>query len=112
LLLDGWWGRVHLPLLTEQGFLLRVPDIFVLPQLGCEFTIAVSFSAFIPAASRKRIAISHWSNALQATQMALARETETGPILGGVNSGRRRHIELGYLWRRFKLTSAEADRET
>ena len=94
-------AEFHLPLLTEQGFLLRVPDIFVFGT-WVAITIAV---VFLSIYSRRVTQEMHsMSDALQATQMALAREQKLTD-LGGVVAAAAH--ELGTPLATIKLTSAE-----
>jgi two-component system sensor histidine kinase RegB len=94
-------AEFHLPLLTEQGFLLRVPDIFVFGN-WVAITIAV---VFLSIYSRRVTQEMHsMSDALQATQMALAREQKLTD-LGGVVAAAAH--ELGTPLATIKLTSAE-----
>ncbi len=91
----------HLPLRTEQGFVYRVPDIFL---FGTWFaiTIAILFSSLY---SRRVVSeMSSMSEALAATQMALAREQKLTD-LGGVVAAAAH--ELGTPLATIKLTSAE-----
>jgi len=91
----------HLPLRTEQGFILRMPDIYLFGNWAA-IVIAVIFlgvySRWIVAEMRVM------SDALQATQMALAREQKLTD-LGGVVAAAAH--ELGTPLATIKLTSAE-----
>ncbi|WP_375568018.1 sensor histidine kinase RegB [Seohaeicola saemankumensis] len=94
-------AEFHLPLRSEQGFLLQVPDIFVFGN-WVAITIAVIFLSFY---SRRVTQEMHsMSDALQATQMALAREQKLTD-LGGVVAAAAH--ELGTPLATIKLTSAE-----
>ena len=94
-------AEFHLPLRTDQVFLLRVPDIFVFGN-WVAITIAVVFLSFY---SRRVTQEMHsMSDALQATQMALAREQKLTD-LGGVVAAAAH--ELGTPLATIKLTSAE-----
>ena len=94
-------AEFHLPLRSDQGFLLRVPDIFVFGN-WVAITIAVVFLSFY---SRRVTQEMHsMSDALQATQMALAREQKLTD-LGGVVAAAAH--ELGTPLATIKLTSAE-----
>ena len=94
-------AEFHLPLRTEQGFLLRVPDIFVFGN-WVAITIAVIFLSFY---SRRVTQEMHsMSDALQATQMALAREQKLTDLCGVVAEAAH---ELGTPLATIKLTSAE-----
>lgn len=95
----------HLPLRTEQGFILRVPDVFL---FGVWAAIVISV-VFLGAYSRRIITEMHsMSDALQATQMALAREQKLTD-LGGVVAAAAH--ELGTPLATIKLTSAELAHE-
>lgn len=95
----------HLPLRTEQGFILRVPQIFLFGN-WVAIMIAVVFlgvySRWIVAEMRTM------SEALQATQMALAREQKLTD-LGGVVAAAAH--ELGTPLATIKLTSSELAEE-
>jgi two-component system, sensor histidine kinase RegB len=94
-------AEFHMPLRTDQGFLLRVPDIFVFGN-WVAITIAV---VFLSVYSRRVTQEMHsMSDALQATQMALAREQKLTD-LGGVVAAAAH--ELGTPLATIKLTSAE-----
>jgi two-component system sensor histidine kinase RegB len=91
----------HLPLRTEQGFILRIPDIFVFGQWTA-ITIAL---VFISIYSRRITDEMHsMGDALSATQMALARAQKLND-LGGVVAAAAH--ELGTPLATIKLTSAE-----
>lgn len=91
----------HLPLRTEQGFILRIPQIFIFGS-WLALTIAV---IFFGAYSRRISSEMHsMSDALSATQMALSREQKLTD-LGGVVAAAAH--ELGTPLATIKLTSAE-----
>ena len=91
----------HLPLRTEQGFILRIPDVFIFGNWAA-ITIA---TVFIGAYSRRLSSEMHsMSDALAATQMALSREQKLTD-LGGVVAAAAH--ELGTPLATIKLTSAE-----
>ncbi|SPF79529.1 sensor histidine kinase RegB [Pseudoprimorskyibacter insulae] len=91
----------HLPLRTEQGFVLRIPDIFVFGQWTA-ITIAL---VFISIYSRRITVEMHsMGDALTATQMALSRAQKLND-LGGVVAAAAH--ELGTPLATIKLTSAE-----
>ncbi len=91
----------HLPLRTEQGFILRIPDIFVFGQWAAT-TIAL---VFISVYSRRITREMHsMADALAATQMALARAQKLND-LGGVVAAAAH--ELGTPLATIKLTSSE-----
>ena len=91
----------HLPLRTEEGFILRIPDIFVYGQ-WVAITIALVFiSVYSRRISRE---MNSMSDALAATQMALARAQKLND-LGGVVAAAAH--ELGTPLATIKLTSSE-----
>lgn len=95
----------HLPLRTEQGFILRVPDIFL---FGIWVAIVIAV-IFLGAYARRITSEMHaMSEALQATQMALAREQKLTD-LGGVVAAAAH--ELGTPLATIKLTSSELAQE-
>ena len=91
----------HLPLRTETGSILRVPDIFVFGK----WTAIVIATLFMGVYSRRITSEMHsMSDALAATQMALAREQKLTD-LGGVVAAAAH--ELGTPLATIKLASAE-----
>lgn len=91
----------YLPLRTAEGFILRVPDIF---RFGNWAAIIVAV-IFLGVYSRWIVSEMHsMSNALQATQMALAREQKLTD-LGGVVAAAAH--EMGTPLATIKLTSSE-----
>ncbi len=93
--------QVYLPLRTEQGFILRIPQIFIFGNWAA-IVIAV---VFLGVYSRWIVSEMHsMSDALQATQMALAREQKLTD-LGGVVAAAAH--ELGTPLATIKLTSSE-----
>lgn len=91
----------HLPLRTEMGFTLRIPDIFVYGNWA-GIVIAILFSSIY---SRRVVSeMASMSEALAATQMALAREQKLTD-LGGVVAAAAH--ELGTPLATIKLTSGE-----
>lgn len=91
----------HLPLRTDMGFILRIPDVFVFGQWTA-ITIAI---VFISIYARRITSEMHsMSDALTATQMALARAQKLND-LGGVVAAAAH--ELGTPLATIKLTSAE-----
>ncbi len=73
-------SEFHLPLRTYQGFILRIPDIFV---FGNWIALVIAI-CFISAYSRRVTSEIHsMSDALSATQLALSREQKLTD-LGGV----------------------------
>lgn len=91
----------HLPLRTEQGFILRIADIFVFGQ-WMAITIAVVFLSIYARQITEEM--NSMSDAVVATQMALSR-TEMLNNLGGVVAAAAH--ELGTPLATIKLTSAE-----
>lgn len=93
--------ELHMPLRTEQRFVLRIPDVF-LYGTWVAIVIAIVFSS---AYSRRVVSeMASMSEALTATQMALAREQKLTD-LGGVIAAAAH--ELGTPLATIKLTSAE-----
>ena len=91
----------HLPLRTEQGFIMRVPDIF---RFGNWVAIVIAV-IFLGVYSRWIVSEMHaMSDALEATQMALAREQKLTD-LGGVVAAAAH--EMGTPLATIKLTSSE-----
>ncbi|MDU8910852.1 sensor histidine kinase RegB [Aestuariicoccus sp. MJ-SS9] len=95
----------HLPLRTEQGFILRIADIFVYGQWAA-ITIALIFISIY--ARRITREMHSMSDALAATQMALARAQKLND-LGGVVAAAAH--ELGTPLATIKLTSSELAEE-
>ncbi len=91
----------HVPLLTESGQVLQLPDIFVFGQWSA-ITIALIFISIY--ARRITTEMHSMSDALAATQMALARAQKLND-LGGVIAATAH--ELGTPLATIKLTSAE-----
>ncbi|GGB18032.1 sensor histidine kinase RegB [Allosediminivita pacifica] len=91
----------HLPLRTEAGVVLRLPEIFVFGQWAA-ITIAILFlSVYARRITREMHSM---SDALTATQMALARAQKLND-LGGVVAAAAH--ELGTPLATIKLTSSE-----
>ncbi|UYV37292.1 ActS/PrrB/RegB family redox-sensitive histidine kinase [Rhodobacteraceae bacterium D3-12] len=94
-------ARFHLPLETTDGFVLQVGDLFV---FGNWIAIVISI-VFLAVYARWIASESHsMSDALQATQMALAREQKLTD-LGGVVAAAAH--EMGTPLATIKLTSSE-----
>ena len=94
-------GEFHMPLRTEQGFILRVPDVFLFGN----WTAMVIATVFMGAYSlRISSEIQSMSDAVAATNMALSREQKLTD-LGGVVAAAAH--ELGTPLATIKLTSAE-----
>lgn len=91
----------HLPLRTEQGFVLRIPEVFVFGQWAA-ISIALLFISIY--ARRTAQEMHSMGDALFATQMALARAQKLND-LGGVVAAAAH--ELGTPLATIKLTSAE-----
>ena len=101
LILVSVLAEFHLPLRTEQGFILRIPDIFV---FGTWIAIIIAI-IFLTVYSRRITQEMHaMSDALSATQMALSREQKLTD-LGGVVAAAAH--ELGTPLATIKLTSSE-----
>jgi two-component system sensor histidine kinase RegB len=91
----------HLPLLTQDGYVLRIPDLF----LFGEWTALIIAIVFTTAYSRRVTSEIHsMGDALAATQMALAREQKLTD-LGGVIAAAAH--ELGTPLATIKLASTE-----
>jgi two-component system sensor histidine kinase RegB len=94
-------AEFHLPLRTEQGFILRIPEIFIFGN----WAAIIIATLFMGAYSRRLSSEMHsMSDALAATQMALAREQKLTD-LGGVVAAAAH--ELGTPLATIKLASAE-----
>ena len=94
-------SEYHLPLRTQQGFILRIPDLFV---FGNWIALVIAI-CFIGLYSRRVTSEIHsMSDALSATQLALSREQKLTD-LGGVVAAAAH--ELGTPLATIKLTSAE-----
>ncbi|MDF1802166.1 sensor histidine kinase RegB [Thalassovita sp.] len=94
-------AEFHLPLRTEQGFILRVPELFVFGN-WVAIVIAVLFLGIY--SRRVTVEMHSMSDALQATYMALSREQKLTDIGGIVAAAAH---ELGTPLATIKLTSAE-----
>lgn len=94
-------ANYHLPLRTEMGFILRIPDVFLFGHWAA-LVIAVAFMSLYTI--RVTTEIRSMSQALTATQMALSREQKLTD-LGGVVAAAAH--ELGTPLATIKLTSAE-----
>lgn len=94
-------AQFHFPLRTEQGFILRIPDVFIFGK----WTAIMIGLVFLSLYSRWVTQEMHsMSDALTATQMALSREQKLTD-LGGVVAAYAH--ELGTPLATIKLTSAE-----
>ncbi|MFY9209773.1 MAG: ActS/PrrB/RegB family redox-sensitive histidine kinase [Aestuariivita sp.] len=94
-------AEFHLPLRTEQGFILRIPDIFVFGN----WAAIIIATMFMGAYSRRVSTEMHsMGDALAATQMALAREQKLTD-LGGVVAAAAH--EMGTPLATIKLASSE-----
>lgn len=94
-------AEMHIPLRTDQGFILRMPDIFVFGNWIAIIIATVFMGVYSRRVSSER---SSMSDALTATQMALAREQKLTD-LGGVVAAAAH--ELGTPLATIKLTSSE-----
>jgi two-component system sensor histidine kinase RegB len=94
-------AQFHLPLRTEQGFILRMPELFVFGNWAA-IIIAVMFMGAY--SQRINSEIRSMSDALAATHMALSREQKLTD-LGGVVAAAAH--ELGTPLATIKLTSSE-----
>lgn len=94
-------AEFHLPLRTTEGFVLRVPDIFLFGN-WIAIVIAVIFLGVY--ARRVTVEMHAMSDALQATYMALSREQKLTDIGGVVAAAAH---EMGTPLATIKLTSAE-----
>ncbi|PWK61400.1 sensor histidine kinase RegB [Roseicyclus mahoneyensis] len=98
-------GVFHVPLTTEAGEILQLPDLFV---LGFWISIVIGI-VFLSAYARRITSETHsMSQALLATQMALAREQKLTD-LGGVVAAAAH--ELGTPLATIKLVSTELAEE-
>ena len=93
--------QFHIPLRTDEGLMLRLPDVFVFGFWAAIF-IGIVFQAIY--AQRVTSEIHSMSDALMATQIALAREQKLTEIGGVVAAAAH---ELGTPLATIKLTSAE-----
>lgn len=91
----------HLPLHTDQGFILRIPDIFVFGNWAAIVIALVFLSVY---SRRVNSEMNAMGEAVVATQMALAREQKLTD-LGGVVAAAAH--ELGTPLATIKLASSE-----
>ncbi len=101
ILLVSLLTQFHYPLRTEQGFILAIPDLFVFGNWIALIIAIVFISAY---SVRVTSEINSMSDALSATQMALAREQKLTD-LGGVVAAAAH--ELGTPLATIKLASGE-----
>ncbi|NND17359.1 MAG: ActS/PrrB/RegB family redox-sensitive histidine kinase [Silicimonas sp.] len=101
ILLVGIVAIWHLPLRTDQGFIMRMPQVFV---YGFWVAISIGVVFLSVYAARVTAEMHAMSDALAATQMALAREQKLTD-LGGVVAAAAH--ELGTPLATIKLVSAE-----
>ena len=94
-------AEFHLPLRTEQGFILQIPDIFIFGKWAAIIIATVFMGAYSRRISSE---MQSMNDALAATQMALAREQKLTD-LGGVVAAAAH--ELGTPLATIKLASAE-----
>ena len=92
---------VHQPLVTEDGMILRIPDLFVFGNWAAIIIAIIFLGAYSQRISAEMASM---SQALAATQMALAREQKLTD-LGGVVAAAAH--ELGTPLATIKLTSSE-----
>ncbi len=105
ILITSLLTRVYMPLTTQSGDRLFIPDLFL---FGNWIAILIAV-AFLGVYSRRIVSeMDAMSEALQATQMALAREQKLTD-LGGVVAAAAH--ELGTPLATIKLTSAELAEE-
>lgn len=94
-------SQYYIPLRTEQGFILRIPQIFVFGN----WTALVIALGFLTVYARQISSeINTMSEALQATHLALSREQKLHDVGGVVAAAAH---ELGTPLATIKLTSAE-----
>lgn len=91
----------HLPLRTEQGFVLRIPDVFVFGNWVAIIIALLFLSAYSWKTSNE---LHTMAAALQATHLALSREQKLTDIGGVVAAAAH---ELGTPLATIKLASAE-----
>jgi len=91
----------HFPLRTEQGFILRIPDVFVFGNWAALIIATVFIGTYSQRISSEMLSM---SDALAATNMALSREQKLTD-LGGVVAAAAH--ELGTPLATIKLASAE-----
>ncbi|SDI80487.1 two-component system, sensor histidine kinase RegB [Lutimaribacter saemankumensis] len=94
-------STAYVPLRTAEGFVLRIPDLFIFGN-WVSIVIAVAFLSIY--SRRVTVEMHTMSDALQATQMALSREQRLTD-LGGVVAAAAH--ELGTPLATIKLASAE-----
>ncbi|MDK3071801.1 ActS/PrrB/RegB family redox-sensitive histidine kinase [Sedimentitalea sp. JM2-8] len=94
-------AQFHLPLRTEQGFILRIPDVFVFGNWAAIIIAIIFMGAYSRRISSE---IRSMNDALAATRMALSREQKLTD-LGGVVAAAAH--ELGTPLATIKLASAE-----
>ncbi|SEQ86426.1 sensor histidine kinase RegB [Thalassovita taeanensis] len=94
-------AEFHLPLRTEEGFVMRIPDTFVFGN-WIAIVIAIVFMGIY--SRRVTVEMHAMSDALQATYMALSREQKLTDIGGVVAAAAH---ELGTPLATIKLASGE-----
>lgn len=94
-------AEFHMPLRTHEGFLLRIPDLFVFGNWAAIIIATIFMGAY---SYRLKSEMESMSEALAATQMALSREQKLTD-LGGVVAAAAH--ELGTPLATIKLASAE-----
>ncbi len=98
-------ARYHVPLRTDQGFILRMPELFV---MGFWISLVIGVVFLAGYARRVTLETHSMSQALIATQMALSREQKLTD-LGGVVAAAAH--ELGTPLATIKLVSSELAEE-
>lgn len=94
-------AEFHLPLRTEEGFILRIPELFVFGNWVAIVIAVIFLGAY---SHRVTVEMHAMSDALQATYMALSREQKLTDIGGVVAAAAH---ELGTPLATIKLASAE-----
>lgn len=94
-------AQYHLPLRTEQGFILRIPNVFLFGSWAAIVIALIFLSAYSWKTSQEMHTM---SEALQATYLALSREQKLTD-LGGVVAAAAH--ELGTPLATIKLASSE-----
>lgn len=98
-------AQFHVPLRTEQGFILRIPDIFLFGNWAAILIAIIFMGAYSRRISSEMRSM---NDALAATQLALSREQKLTD-LGGVVAAAAH--ELGTPLATIKLASSELTEE-
>ncbi|WP_137700928.1 sensor histidine kinase RegB [Marimonas lutisalis] len=101
ILLVSLLAEFHMPLRTAEGFILRIGDLFVFGNWAAIVIAIVFLSVYARWTASE---VHSMSDALQATQMALAREQKLSDLSGVVAAAAH---ELGTPLATIKLTSSE-----